>query len=208
MTTIPSATLHQLIELLTTLKTTIEAKNKVDKNGKTELFYAKTAEEVKLLLEKGIDINHQDLNGNTALMAASKYSNTSSTQETVEVLIKAGANLDIQNKYGYTALILASMCSNTSSKQETVEALVKAGAKLDIQTNDDYTALIIASIYSNTSSTQKTVEALVKAGATLGYTALMLASKQETIDYLTKETEKLKPKKTIKFLEENGIEIS
>ena len=51
---------------------------------------------VKLLIEKGININAQDDYGWTALMFAAKYGHL----DTVKLLIAKGANVNTQNKEG------------------------------------------------------------------------------------------------------------
>ena len=63
---------------------------------------------IKYFISKGANINHQDINGNTALMiAAGKgYENR------LKFLIKNGANVNIQNNQGDTALMIAAFNGN------------------------------------------------------------------------------------------------
>jgi ankyrin repeat protein len=101
-------------------------------------------------------LNLRDIDGGTALIIASEFSDTSG-KEIVEALISAGADLNIQNKDGYTALMTATFYHN----QETVDALISAGADLNIQDEDGETALMLATKESNYS----TADALILAGA-------------------------------------------
>ncbi|KAH0785013.1 ankyrin [Histomonas meleagridis] len=55
------------------------------------------------ILESGVNINHQDIYGYTALMYAVDAGKT----ETVKFLIEKGANLNLQNAEGNTAVMLA-----------------------------------------------------------------------------------------------------
>jgi len=138
---------------------------------------------VQEVLNLGFDPNTQDFYGYTALMRASRYSNTDSSLETVQVLLKAGADPNLQNSDRCTALIYASRFSNTDSSLETVQVLLKAGADPNLQDSDGWTAIIYASMYSNTDSSLETVQVLLKAGADPnlqkenGWTALMIASR-------------------------------
>jgi ankyrin repeat protein len=140
---------------------------------------------IKFLLEKGTtnDLNTiKDNSGKTALIYASRYSNSISTENTVKMLIEAGAELNIQDNDGATALIYASETSNSISTENTVKMLIEAGADLNIKNNNGTTALILASVYSNITSTENTLKMLIDAGANLnlkdngGRTPLMYAS--------------------------------
>lgn len=72
-------------------------------NLNTELIYASlygNAAEVKILLEKGADINSKDDSGHTALMCAAKFGYT----ETVQVLLPKGADPNVKDVWNETAL--------------------------------------------------------------------------------------------------------
>jgi len=58
---------------------------------------------VRLLIDKGADVNLLDKNGETALMGAAGAGHT----EIVKVLIDKKANVDTKNNNGVTALIKA-----------------------------------------------------------------------------------------------------
>lgn len=53
---------------------------------------------VKLLIEKGADVNKKNNDGKTALMFAVKYSHSN----IVNLLIKKNVNLDIEDRFGRT----------------------------------------------------------------------------------------------------------
>ena len=82
-------------------------------------------------------LDHQDNNGWTALMRASKKGH----REVVEKLLENGAKIDLQNKNGSTALMIASQ----NGHMEVVGKLLENGAKVDLQKKDGFTALMIAS---------------------------------------------------------------
>lgn len=87
------------------------------------LDYARTGniKNLKLEIEKGVDINIKDKYGNTALMWVSWEGYTNC----IKILIDAGADINIQNKYGNTALKYAYWYGHT----EIVKLLEQAGAK-------------------------------------------------------------------------------
>ena len=70
------------------------------------LMNASDNEELKRLLENGVDINAKNGDGYTALMDASSKGNL----EKVKLLIENGANIEVKDNKGDTALILASYC--------------------------------------------------------------------------------------------------
>jgi ankyrin repeat protein len=129
--------------------------------------------EVKRLLSSGVNPNIH-VSGDTALIVASAYSGSTSSQETVETLIAAGADVNIQNDWGDTALTMA-------SRQEIVEVLIAAGANLNSRNIHGNTALMSTILHRKRSTCQKIVEALIAAGADpniqnkSGETALSLA---------------------------------
>ncbi|WP_265029684.1 ankyrin repeat domain-containing protein [Wolbachia endosymbiont (group A) of Philonthus cognatus] len=95
-----------------------------DEKERTALHYAIDAKTVRLLIEKGVDVNAADVRGHTALHLAI----TEKRLETVRELIKSGANVnaeEYENKC--TPLHLACMVG----KVEIVEELVKAGAEIE-----------------------------------------------------------------------------
>jgi ankyrin repeat protein len=75
---------------------------------------------VKRLINKGVDINERDDDGNTALIWASSLGHTA----IVKVLLEKGADVNIKNNYEHTALKSVSYAN-----LEIIGLLKKAGAK-------------------------------------------------------------------------------
>ncbi|MFT4314690.1 MAG: ankyrin repeat domain-containing protein [Wolbachia pipientis] len=94
------------------------------KETKMELHYAVDAKTVKLLVEKGVNVNAADVKGYTALHLAVMEKRL----EIVRELIKSGANVNAE-EYGNkcTPLHLACMLG----EKEIVEELVEAGAEIE-----------------------------------------------------------------------------
>ncbi|WP_353283950.1 ankyrin repeat domain-containing protein [Wolbachia endosymbiont (group A) of Lypha dubia] len=95
-----------------------------DEKGRTVLHYAVDAKTVRLLVEKGANVNAADARGYTALHLAV----TEKRLETVRELIKSGGNVNAE-EYGNkcTPLHLACMVG----EKEIVEELVKAGGEIE-----------------------------------------------------------------------------
>ncbi|MFP3030658.1 MAG: ankyrin repeat domain-containing protein [Wolbachia sp.] len=95
-----------------------------DEKGRTALHYAIDAKTVRLLVEKGVDVNAADVGGHTALHLAV----TEKRLETMRELMKSGANVNAE-EYGNkcTPLHLACMVG----EKEIVKELVKAGGEIE-----------------------------------------------------------------------------
>ncbi|MBV2145482.1 MAG: ankyrin repeat domain-containing protein [Wolbachia endosymbiont of Pissodes strobi] len=95
-----------------------------DENERTVLHYAVDAKTVKLLVEKGANVNAADARGYTALHLAV----TEKRLENVKELIRSGADINAEEyESKCTPLHLACMVG----KVEIVEELVKAGAEIE-----------------------------------------------------------------------------
>ena len=103
----------------------------VDKGiGETALMCAQTAEQTKLLLENGADVNAKNKFGETALMRAK-------TAEQTKLLIDHGADVNAKDKYGRTALMFAADRGNI----EQIKLLIDAGADVNAKDDNGKTAL-------------------------------------------------------------------
>lgn len=147
---------------------------------------------IKELLKNGANPNIQNKYGDTALMQASQYSNTNSTNEVVEILLKNDADPNIQNKEGSTALIAATFFSDSLSTEKTVEILLKNGAAkgINLLTNKGKTALMYA-------KSENVAKMLLEHGANLedakeNFPKLYKKMKKEKNKNLENDIEKLK----------------
>ncbi len=98
-----------------------------DKVGRTPLMSAvqsRNPDALKLLVQKGADVNSRDSQDGTAILrAAGTYGNA----PTVVALIEAGADVNAADRNGQTPLMWAARWGDAAR----VEALLKAGAKPD-----------------------------------------------------------------------------
>ena len=94
-------------------------------------------EVVKLLLDKGADVNMKNKKDKTALMLASQVDSNDATSlsvvsdsrhtEVVKLLLAKGADVNTKNNKDITALMMASRAGLT----ETVKLLLDKGADVD-----------------------------------------------------------------------------
>lgn len=89
---------------------------------------------VKILVERGADLELQDKKGDTALTLATMEANLLNI---VDYLIAKGANINHQNNQGSTALMLAVIDSN----EAVVQRLLNAGANVHLKDKKRRTAL-------------------------------------------------------------------
>src|SRR3989338_282627 len=90
----------------------IDVREPVD--GRTLLMFAASKgrkEVVRLLLEKGVDVNSKSTSGWTALIFAARHSHP----EIIRLLAKKGADPNFANSLGWTALIYAANIGDADS---------------------------------------------------------------------------------------------
>lgn len=124
---------------------------------------SKSTDKVKVLIEKGVDVDSVDAEGNTALINAINLLDF----ETAKVLATATKDVDKKNNNGYTALYYAVLTNHTKkvSTTEVVEALVEKGADVNILRKDGTSLLMLAVLCENF----ETVKLLVDKGADINY---------------------------------------
>ena len=147
-----------------------------------------SADSLREIIDSGVDVNVQNENGYTPLMAASRDGRI----ECIELLIESGADVNMQDESGFTALTNAVQHSN----EQTVKLLISKGADVNHRTKASFTPLMFLP-YNNypPANVSDLASALLAAGADVeaedetGETALAHARKkgvQELIDLLVK----------------------
>ena len=129
-----------------------------DSRGITPLMYAAevgSLDAMRLLIDRGADVNAQNAFGSTALMWSV------SDPAKVRLLLDHGAQVNTAAKSGRTALIVAAF---TNPSAEVVRLLLAKGAKVDVMDQRHVTPLNAATFGNDTA----TVRLLLDAGTDLG----------------------------------------
>ncbi|HKQ72824.1 MAG TPA: ankyrin repeat domain-containing protein [Blastocatellia bacterium] len=127
-------------------------------NGGTPLMYAahaRNTEVVRLLIEKGADVNAKYNGAGTALIPAAEMGDLA----IAKLLLETGADVNVKHQSGYTALMYAAAAE--SNDPELIKALLAKGAEINIKAKDGETALTLTGRKGNT----EIVRLLKKAGA-------------------------------------------
>jgi ankyrin repeat protein len=167
---------------LSQLKSLLEQKagaNLADNRGITPLMDAAeigSLDAMRLLIERGADVNAQNAFGSTALMWSV------SDPAKVRLLLDHGADVNTVAKSGRTALIIAAF---TNPSAEVVRLLLAKGAKVGVMDQRHVTPLNAATFGNDTA----TVHLLIDAGADrntpdtfIGLTPLMNAAGNRNVD--------------------------
>ncbi len=201
----------KVIELLIQKNADINA---VNNDGSTALMLAvNNLETVKLLAEKGADVNFQ-ASGSTALISACKYRNRNI--DVIKYLVSKKADINAQDDEGYTALnkTLDSMGERLLGIRdfEIANFLIEQGADVNIKNEGLYTPLIYLGMsegnFNNKNFQEKRIklaELLLEKGADInaqdynGYTSLIWACS-------TSGSRFAEP--FVKFLVEKGADVN
>ncbi len=150
-----------------------------DNHGITPLMYAAEIGSVaamRLLLDRGADVNAQNAFGSTALMWSV------SDPAKVRLLLDRGAQVNTAANSGRTALIIAAF---TNPSAEVVRLLLAKGAKVDVMDKRHVTPMNAATFGNDTA----TVRLLLEAGADIdtpdtfiGLTPLMNAAGNRNVE--------------------------
>jgi ankyrin repeat protein len=167
---------------LTQLKALLDQKGSADvadDRGITPLMYAAeigSLEAMRLLVDRGADVNAQNAFGSTALMWSV------SDAAKVRLLLDHGAQVNTVAKSGRTALIVAAF---TNPSAEVVRLLLAKGAKTAVMDQRHVTPLNAATFGNDTA----TVRLLLEAGADvdtpdtfIGLTPLMNAAGNRNVE--------------------------
>jgi ankyrin repeat protein len=133
------------------------------------VYYNQT-EAVRLLIEKGANLNIADENGRTPLLLAVEYN----YKDIIHILLDKGADMNIRDKEGYSPLIRAVYYGYF----DIAKIFIERGADVNIADAQGYTPLVLAIHYNN----KDMVNFLLEKGADIeipdmnGSTPLMHAS--------------------------------
>jgi ankyrin repeat protein len=151
------------------------------RGGATPLMHAAafgSIETMRLLLDKGADVNARSTAGATALMwAATDLSK-------VRLLIDRGADVNAVSESGRTALMLAAMSEGSGP---IVRLLLSHGAKAQVVDKEKATTMTAATFGNDSDSITQLVEAGadVNRADALGLTPLMNAATEGNLDVVT-----------------------
>jgi ankyrin repeat protein len=95
---------------------------------------------IRLLLDKGSDVNHRDEYGVTALQVAAQFADL----EIVKMLLNAGADVNASERGGHTPLHRAVMRSKGTGEHEVVKLLLASGADPNISNKNSETPEMLA----------------------------------------------------------------
>lgn len=117
-------------------------------------------DEVKTLLDQGVNINARDAKGQTALIWGIR------NIDIERLLIEKGADINAYDKNGRTALIQAVFAYSVSGSLNIVRLLIEKGANMDIRDENGNTALM----YAVSAPYADVVRLLIEKGANLNVT--------------------------------------
>ena len=197
--------------ILDLLKKGLDVNARDDQDGRTILMHATWfghIDVMRILIDKGADVNAKNKNGATALILAADKGNAEivsflidkgadfnakdkngtalilaadkGNAEIVSFLIDKGADINMKDSLGYTPLMKAVGRGHTS----TMRILLDKGADVNTRTNDGYAALTYGAGSGHTDIVRVLIDkgADVNSKSSIGYTALMSAATAGHVD--------------------------
>src|SRR5579862_3267431 len=167
---------------LTQLKALLDQKasaGTADDHEITPLMYAAdigSVEAMRLLLDRGADVNAQNAFGSTALMWSV------SDPAKVRMLLEHGAQVNLTAKSGRTALVIAAF---TNPSAEVVRLLLAKGAKVGVMDSRHVTPLNAATFGNDTATIRLLLEAAADIDTPdtfIGLTPLMNAAGNRNVE--------------------------
>ena len=131
---------------------------------------------LKILLQRGSNVDQQNNNGKTALSMAAKFGSV----ESIEILLQHNASINVQDYSKKTALMYAAFGNHA----DCVKILIASGAMLDITDNEKLDALMLSLINNED---DKCPLLLIRSGCSLhnvsmsGYTPLQICVNRNRI---------------------------
>jgi ankyrin repeat protein len=131
---------------------------------------------IELLKHDKVDVNFQDISGDTAFLMASENGHTDIV---VELLKHDKVDVNLQNNHGWTALMRASGYGQIDT---VVHLLKQANVMVNLQTQSGDTALALASINGHTDAVWELLKyypSEILAGATAKFHTCIAKSLEE-----------------------------
>lgn len=159
----------KLIELDATI-------NAVNDRGYTALSYASSNSDpqlVKLLLDKGANVNHQDSTGATPLIRSVRFRRDKESAEIAQLLIANGASVNTLDDQGGAALFYA--VNNNKNNTKLIHTLILSGSDMEHADVRGRTVLIEAASRGMSDTVRMLIEngVDINRGDNRGNTALM-----------------------------------
>lgn len=117
----------ELVKLLLEIGADINISDTYDNFNYTPLMWAIASNHnniIKLLIDKGADVNKTGKYNETPLMKAVRMKNTYA----VKLLLKNGANINLKNSFNNSALDLVSVISASKQKQDIIQLFKDANS--------------------------------------------------------------------------------
>lgn len=142
---------------------------------------------LRLLDRAGVDVNAQDMHGDTALTVAAREGHHEIVSLLVETVLHSGGDLNAPNKYGFTPLLEAAYKGHLKAAEVLTEGLLQSGGDLNAANEYGFTPLTRAAYMARWDVVAMLANALNQSGgdvnvSTPGYgTALTLAGEDHNL---------------------------